>query len=72
MRNFYLTYQKHDASRPELSWTHYRLLLRVQRLKTRQFYTRFLNRILSNELGGWNNANSFANGTACQKRPISG
>lgn len=38
MRNFYLTYQKSDSLRPELSWTHYRLLLRVENDQARQFY----------------------------------
>jgi predicted nuclease of restriction endonuclease-like (RecB) superfamily len=38
MRNFYTTYQKQDAVRPELSWTHYRLLLRVERNDAREFY----------------------------------
>lgn len=30
MRSFYLAYPKVNALRSELSWTHYRLLLRVQ------------------------------------------
>lgn len=38
MRNFYITYPKYDALRPELSWTHYRLLLRVENDQARQFY----------------------------------
>jgi predicted nuclease of restriction endonuclease-like (RecB) superfamily len=38
MRNFYLTYRKYDALRPELSWTHYRLLLKVENEKAREFY----------------------------------
>lgn len=38
MRNFYLSYPKYDALRPELSWTHYRLLLRVDSEQARQFY----------------------------------
>ncbi len=38
MRNFYITYPKYDALRPELSWTHYRLLLRVENDQVRQFY----------------------------------
>jgi len=38
MRNFYLIYPKYDALRPELSWTHYRLFLRVENEKARQFY----------------------------------
>jgi predicted nuclease of restriction endonuclease-like (RecB) superfamily len=40
MRNFYLSYPKYDALRPELSWTHYRLLLRVESEQARQFYMR--------------------------------
>src|SRR5579884_3824883 len=31
MRDFYLAYPKLDAVRRELSWTHYRLLLRVDK-----------------------------------------
>ena len=38
MRNFYLTYPKVNALRSELSWTHYRLLLRVEKTKARAFY----------------------------------
>jgi predicted nuclease of restriction endonuclease-like (RecB) superfamily len=38
MRNFYTVYQKQDAVRPELTWTHYRLLLRVERNDAREFY----------------------------------
>ena len=38
MRAFYLAYQIRDALRPELSWTHYRLLLRVERPEARAFY----------------------------------
>lgn len=38
MRNFYATNQKQDAVRPELSWTHYRLLLKVEREDARAFY----------------------------------
>ena len=30
IRQFYLTFPKWDALRPELTWTHYRLLIRVQ------------------------------------------
>lgn len=38
MRNFYLVYPKCDALRPELSWTHYRLLLKVGNGQARLFY----------------------------------
>ena len=38
MRAFYLTYPIRDALRPELSWTHYRLLLRVAHPDARGFY----------------------------------
>jgi len=38
MRNFYLAYPKVNALRSELSWTHYRLLLRVEEPKARSFY----------------------------------
>jgi predicted nuclease of restriction endonuclease-like (RecB) superfamily len=38
MRAFYQTYQIRDALRRELSWTHYRLLLRVEKPEARSFY----------------------------------
>jgi predicted nuclease of restriction endonuclease-like (RecB) superfamily len=38
MRSFYLCYPKLDAVRRELSWTHYRLLLRVEKPDARSFY----------------------------------
>ncbi len=38
MRAFYLAYSICDALRPELSWTHYRLLLRVEKPEARAFY----------------------------------
>ncbi len=39
MRAFYLSYPILDALRRELSWTHYRLLLKLDRPEVRQFYT---------------------------------
>ena len=38
MRAFFLCFQKIDALRRELSWTHYRLLLRVEKPEARAFY----------------------------------
>ncbi len=38
MRGFYLAFPKCDALRRELSWTHYRLLLRVDAPKARDWY----------------------------------
>ncbi len=38
MRQFYLTFQNRYALRSELSWTHYRLIMRVEDEKARQFY----------------------------------
>ena len=38
MRAFYLCFPKIDALRRELSWTHYRLLLRVEEPEARAFY----------------------------------
>lgn len=38
MKQFYLTFPKGDALRTELSWTHYRILLRVDSEKARLFY----------------------------------
>lgn len=38
-QQFYLTFPKSYALRSELSWTHYRLLMRVENENARQFYT---------------------------------
>lgn len=38
MRQFYLTFSNGYALRSELSWTHYRLLMRVENENARQFY----------------------------------
>jgi hypothetical protein len=38
IRQFYLTFPIRDALRPELGWTHYRLVLRVSDVKARNFY----------------------------------
>ena len=38
MREFYLSYPKCDALRHELTWTHYRLLLHVEKPEARAFY----------------------------------
>lgn len=38
MRQFFITFPIRDALRPELSWTHYRLLLRVENEDARKFY----------------------------------
>ncbi len=47
MRRFYLAFPIRDAMRPDLSWTHYRLLLKVDSEAARQWYM--------NEVGteGW-------------------
>lgn len=39
MRQFYLIFPKSYALRSELSWTHCRLLMRVENDNTRNFYT---------------------------------
>ena len=38
MRQFYLTFPKSYALRSDLSWTHYRMLMRVESEQARQFY----------------------------------
>jgi len=38
IRQFYLAFPIRDALRPELGWTHYRLVLRVSDVKARDFY----------------------------------
>jgi hypothetical protein len=39
MRQFFQLFPIRDALRLELSWTHYRLLLRVENQKAREWYT---------------------------------
>ncbi len=39
MRRFYLLYPIRDSVRLELSWTHYRVLMRVENANARQWYT---------------------------------
>ncbi len=39
MRQFYMVYQKWNAVRSELTWTHYRLLLRVEKDAARAYYS---------------------------------
>jgi len=38
MRQFYLTFQNVDALRQQLTWTHYRSLIRVENPKAREIY----------------------------------
>ena len=38
IRQFYLTFPIRDSLRPELSWTHYRVLMRVKAEKARTWY----------------------------------
>lgn len=38
IRQFYLSFPIRDAVRPELSWSHYRLLIRVEDMSVRDFY----------------------------------
>ncbi|CAL1517368.1 PDDEXK nuclease domain-containing protein [Chitinophaga sp. MM2321] len=38
MRQFYQAFPIRDALRPELTWTHYRIILRVENLSARQYY----------------------------------
>jgi predicted nuclease of restriction endonuclease-like (RecB) superfamily len=38
MRQFYREFPKWNAARSELSWTHYRMLLKVENAKAREFY----------------------------------
>ena len=40
MRQLYLAYPKWNAVRTELSWTHYRLLIKVEDKNARNFYTK--------------------------------
>lgn len=40
MRQFYLTFPNVHALRDELSWTHYRFLVKVENDETREFYMR--------------------------------
>lgn len=56
IRQFYNVFPKWNALRSELSWTHYRLLMRVEDEKARTFY---LNEAAEN---GW----SFSDGYVCE------
>lgn len=38
MRQFYLTFPIRDSLRPELTWTHYRTLIRVENIQAREYY----------------------------------
>lgn len=38
IRQFYLTFPIRDTVRPELSWSHYRLLIRIEKEEIRTFY----------------------------------
>lgn len=57
MRLFYQAFSNCDALRHELSWTHYRLLLRVDELEARQWYMReaaeqnWSTRVLERQIG---------------------
>lgn len=48
MKQFYRLFEKSHALRDELSWTHYRLLLKVEKAEARQFY------IEETIAGNWN------------------
>jgi predicted nuclease of restriction endonuclease-like (RecB) superfamily len=57
MKQFYLSFPILDALRPELSWTHYRLLLRVDETSARQWYVQeaasqnWSTRVLERQIG---------------------
>lgn len=57
MKQFYLSFPILDALRPELSWTHYRLLLRVEEPTARQWYVQeaagqnWSTRVLERQIG---------------------
>jgi predicted nuclease of restriction endonuclease-like (RecB) superfamily len=57
MKQFYLSFPILDALRPELSWTHYRLLLRVDESTARQWYVQeaaaqnWSTRVLERQIG---------------------
>ncbi|MCL1905071.1 MAG: PDDEXK nuclease domain-containing protein [Methanomassiliicoccaceae archaeon] len=38
MRQFYIIFRNHYALRSELSWTHYRMIMRVENSQAREFY----------------------------------
>ncbi len=46
VRDFYMTFPKVNALRSELTWTHYRLLLKVEKEEARNFYVRYLHKHL--------------------------
>ena len=46
MRQFYLTFQNSHALRDELTWTHYHLLLKVEKVEARNFTCWNLSKII--------------------------
>lgn len=57
MRQFYLTFPNGHALRGELSWTHYRLLMKVENDNAREFYMQeaIKSQWSTRQLGGiWN------------------
>jgi hypothetical protein len=62
MRLFYQTFQKRHALRDELSWTHYRLLLKADNENAREFY------IEETIAGNWSTSSLKDKSTACNMR----
>lgn len=80
MRDFYLSFQICDALRRELSWTHYRLLLRVDSPEARQWYMQeaaeqnWSTRVLERQVGSLSFARLLSSkdksGTTAEIAPI--
>ena len=74
MREFYLSFPICDALRRELSWTHYRLLLRVDSSQARQWYVQeaaeqnWSSRVLERQIGTLSYERLLSSGDAASPR----
>ncbi|MBU4267482.1 MAG: hypothetical protein KJ808_01330 [Acidobacteria bacterium] len=71
-RQFYLTFpdlKKSYALRSELSWTHYRLIMRVENPSAREWY---VNEAVSESIGGFDSAQPPVSARGAFNRSLSG
>lgn len=78
MKQFYLSFPILDALRPELSWTHYRLLLRVDSPTARQWYIQeaagqnWSTRVLERQIGSLYYERLLSSGESAGTRETAG
>jgi predicted nuclease of restriction endonuclease-like (RecB) superfamily len=76
MRGFYLAFPKRDALRRELSWTHYRLLLRVDLPKAREWYVQeaatqnWSTRVLERQISSLSFERLLSNQSPANQNPV--